>query len=519
MSKRRKPDPSLIWAYCRVSTLKGEQELSLDEQVRWAQAFARQRGAHIEVFRERASAKTLIGRPVCSRMLDQIEHGSEVPPSMLIATSFDRLSRDMTDTLILARCIRSAGITLYIRDRGEVPMDSFADQAALVGQAMGGHAENEARSNRCKASWQRRRSEGKPMTNKSPYGLQLLSERDRAEPVTASWVLRAFQWYAKGVGTPTIARRFQENAPAHRVRSTRVGSDGEPIIRERVHVFDDNKIRKMLRQSRYRGTVVPEELFDRVQEALASKPKWRNTRTHEYPFSGAIRCAGCGRCFHGHATGGTRKKRVADGTLRAYPNARRTRYYGCTLCGYMLNAESLESTLLDATGKITASKRTIQAWIDSADQFKEQPSPAERKRLVHLLESNAFERRRQRVWQLAVENNISGSDLSKQLTAIASEESAARDRLAKLDSAAQRKVEVQRTESRAKQLLANFSALFGAAPYEQKRELANAVVKCLGGAVAAKSGLQLLRQPETIVPWIRIDHRITNGHTIRKSIT
>ncbi len=315
MGRSAKPTDGLVWAYCRVSTLKEEQGLSLDEQVHWAREFAVQRRARLRIFEERASAKTIIGRPVCRTMLSLLEQADTELPAVLIATSFDRLSRDMTDTLLLARSLREADVVLHVRDRGDVLMSSFADQAALVGQAMGGQAENEARSNRCKASWARRRREGKPTSNKCPYGLQLLGERDVPEPGSAPWVLRAFELYAKGTGMAKIAALLQREAAPHRVQTRRLSADGTPIIRERQPVWEENRIRKMFAQHRYRGTIVPNELFDHVQTVLQSKPRWQNTRIYEYPFSGAIKCSGCGRAFHGHATGASSRRVLADGTI------------------------------------------------------------------------------------------------------------------------------------------------------------------------------------------------------------
>lgn len=101
-----------VWAYCRVSTQKDEQELSLAEQVKWAREFVAQRGATLRVFQERASAKTVIARPQCIRMFEEIEKGAR--PLMVIATSLDRLSRGIADSLILATLFkRPASIFLY----------------------------------------------------------------------------------------------------------------------------------------------------------------------------------------------------------------------------------------------------------------------------------------------------------------------------------------------------------------------------------------------------------------------
>ncbi len=330
--------------------------------MRWAEEFARDRHCRLVLFKERASAKNVIGRPQCARMLGLLEAGGDDLPEFLIATSFDRLSRDMTDTLVIARSLRESGVKLYIRDRGEVAMDSFADQAAIVGQAMGGHAENEAKSNRCKASWERRHRQGKPMSNKSPYGLQLRAEQDVEEPVSAPWVRQAFEWYASGIGMHTIAKRLKAAAPPHRVVTSKHDADGQPIIRERAHVWESNRVRKLLEQQRYRGTIVQPDLFDQVQEAIRSKPRWRQKRGYEYPLSGAVKCLTCGRSFHGHATGATSSRRRANGTREVYRRYRRVRYYACTVCNYRINAELLEGWFKEDIASLQADPKVLDRW-------------------------------------------------------------------------------------------------------------------------------------------------------------
>jgi DNA invertase Pin-like site-specific DNA recombinase len=487
----RKPNPGLVWAYCRVSTLKTEQELSLDEQVRWAEEYARIRGCTVRIFKERASAKTIIGRPQCAKMLGALESGLETPPTMLIATSFDRISRDMTDTLIIARALRASGVRFYIRDRGEIAMDSFADQASLVGQAMGGHAENEARSNRCKASWERRRREGKPTSNKAPYGLQLKAERDTPEPTSAPWVKLAFEMYADGISMVSIARHFAQNAPPHRVLTDRIDADGNRVIRERIPVWEHNRVRKLFAQPRYRETIVDPALFDKVQYLIGAKPKWRQERKFEYPLSGAIKCATCNRSFHGHATGSSHKV-LASGTIAQYKKSR-TRYYSCTVCHYMINADKLEAWFEHDIQRLTATPEAIQDWL-SSERRNDQPAlQREKEKLERELRGRRFDQLRERAWELALADSSTSADLPRQLKSIANEEASVRDRIAQLGDAIRDFDIARRSIAGAKALLKSFRRLYAAAPYEKRRELANAVVVALGSATATKDGIVWLR--------------------------
>jgi DNA invertase Pin-like site-specific DNA recombinase len=494
MRKRRNPHAGLVWAYCRVSTQKEEQELSLDEQVGWAEEFARHRAARLVIFKDKASAKTVIARPQCAKLLGTLENDEAEVPEFLIATTFDRLSRDMTDTLLIARTLRQSGVKLYIRDRGEVAMDSFADQAAIVGQAMGGHAENEAKSNRCKASWERRHRQGKPMSNKSPYGLQLRAERDVVEPVSGPWVRKAFEWYASGIGMHTIALRLKAGAPPHRVVTSKHDVDGNPIVRERAHVWESNRVRKLLNQRRYRGTIVDAELFDQIQEAIGAKPRWRQERAYEYPLSGAVKCLSCGRSFHGHATGATGSKRRADGSIAVYRRYRRVRYYGCTVCHYMINADRLEQWFEDDIASIEADDKLFRRWSATERPSDMDTIIRERFQIEERLRNGSFDNLRQRAWQLALTDDSVKADLPRQLKTIAAEEAHTRDRLGEISKILDDNSETKRTEDLARRLLAEFKQLFYQAPYEQKRELANSLVAALGGVKASKDGLFWVRQ-------------------------
>jgi DNA invertase Pin-like site-specific DNA recombinase len=476
-----------------VSTQKEEQELSLDEQTRWAEEFARHRAARLVTFKDKASAKTVIARPQCAKLLSALENQEGEIPEFLIATAFDRLSRDMTDTLLIARTLRQSGVKLYIRDRGEVAMNSFADQAAIVGQSMGGHAENEAKSSRCKASWERRHRQGKPMSNKSPYGLQLRGEQDVEELVSAPWVRQAFEWYASGIGMHTIAKRLKAGAPPHRVVTSKHDADGQPIVRERAHVWESNRVRKLLDQQRYRGTIVQPELFDQVQEAMRSKPRWRQERGYEYPLSGAVKCLTCGRSFHGHATGATGSKRLADGTKKTYRRYRRVRYYACIVCNYRINAELLERWFKEDVARLRADPKLLDHWAAAKRASDAEALGHEKRQLEERLRDGSFDRLRQRAWHLALSDDSVEADLARQLRAIAEDEGNCRDRLSQVADILEQAQEEKRSHERASALLQNFQHLCDAAPYEQRRELASALVHALGGARASKAGLHWLR--------------------------
>jgi len=480
-----------IWAYCRVSTAKSEQELSLEEQERWARTFAHEVGRELQIFRERASAKSTLGRPVFQNMIAGLQ---ETPitkrPKQVVVTSLDRLSRDMTDTLLVARTLRELKIELYVRDVGVIRAETFAQRAALVGQSMGGEAENEARSNRMKASWRRRRDEGKPTSNKVPYGLQMLSERDVAAADSSDWVKSAFEWYASGIGTHTIAERFKKAAPLHVARVPKLDAEGKPVVRIRRPVWEYNRIIKLLRQPRYRGTIVTPELFDRVQSLLASKPRWRQTRHSEYPLSGAVKCKTCGRSFHGHSTSDTRATNAANGNGTAYKNRKRWRYYSCTVCGVRINAETLEQMFREQVDKLVADERLLKKWVagEHPDVRK-----AEARREITTLERStspeAVEAARSRIWDLALGGSYASADLNAQLERLSTKITADRERLQALKITLEAREDSRRSVEKAQELLSGFWRRYDRAKYEDKRALMAALTGALGGVCADRDGL------------------------------
>jgi len=488
----RSVNDRLAWAYCRVSTIKDEQELSLEEQSRWAKSFAKERGLQLLIYEERASAKSMHGRKEFIRMMSElIALPRDKRPALLLATSADRFARNMGDAIIAERALRDSGVSLYLRDSGgSLATHTFIGQATLVAMSMGSQAENEARSNRAKASWDRRRREGKPTSNKVPYGLQLRAERDIPAEGSAEWVRFAFNAYAEGIGMHTIAKRLRELAPSHRTVTTKLTNDGKPIIRERFPIWESNRVRKLLEQRRYRGVIVEPPVFDRVQALLAQRPHVKQKRTFEYPLSGAIKCATCNRSFHGHATGANRKKRLADGRIVVYTGIKRVRYYSCTVCNYRINAKQLENWFSADIHNLLADDWLLERWVHGERVARD---AAAMRREIAALERETDEHviadRKNKAWGLALGGQHASQDLERQLARIDTELEEQRARLEQLRKNVENQDTVQRSIKEARILLSRFSDLYSQASYNDRRELAHSLVHSLGGVIASKQGL------------------------------
>lgn len=485
-----------VWAYLRVSTRKEEQEDSLEEQLRLAQAYADKHGLLVKFFEEQASAKSITGRPVLTGLLSQLESAPvRQRPKCLYVTSLDRLARDIVDSMYIGRMLRTLKVALKVHGRGEVKLETFAERAMFVGESLGGDAENEAKSKRMRDSWDRRRREGKPTSNKHPYGLQLVGERDVAVSDSAAWVLNAFQWYDEGEGTHVIGKRFAQGAPAHVWSTSRVGEDGSPIVKTRTTNWEALRILKLLRQRRYRGTIVSAELFDRVNHRLENTPKRPARRFLEYPLSGAMKCSGCSRHLHGHASGGTSKKTMADGTKKRYLRER-IRYYACVVCNYRLNAKVIEKAFFDRIGELSGSEELFRSWI-SAPRIGIGDSIAlkkEAKALEAELTDSALEQRHNKLFDLAMSSSINDLEFRRQIDRLNLDTASKRSRLSEVTLLLTDGDLTVRTFARAKELLSSFTRLYTQSTYERKRQIVEAVAEALGGVLTTSKGLEWKRQ-------------------------
>jgi DNA invertase Pin-like site-specific DNA recombinase len=483
-----------MWAYCRVSTTKEEQEESLDAQATWAQEFARAKHCELIVVREQASAKTTVGRPRFNAMMADL---AALPkgrrPQFLVVTSLDRLSRNTRDTLNVIEALRELNVTLFQRGLGPITAEDFPRLAALVGMSLAGEAENYARSLRMLQSWDKRRAEGKPTSNKVPYGLQLRGGRDVIIPESGAWVLHAFEWYASGTGMYKIARWFAEGAPDHTWLTSKIDENGERIAKTRKATkWESNRIRKLLEQKRYRETIVPADLFKQVHERLSKTPRRGSRRIREYPLSGAMVCEGCRRHLHGVASGGYMQRTMADGTIVHWMDSEaRRRYYECYICRYRHNAARLEAEFFSVIGTLHADDAMLNEWV-AQPRLHRSASVAMRRELARLEIETSDEqeaKRRDRVFDLALAAKLDESELRRQLERIKGDVATKRERAAVLRDQLAATLTAKRTVAVARDLLQSFHVLYEQATYEQKRELLSAVSDALGGVTVSATGL------------------------------
>jgi site-specific DNA recombinase len=195
--------------YCRVSTLEQADGTSLESQLAACRKYADQHDYKVlEMFQESKSGASL-NRPMMDRVRELVRAGGV---DAVIFYALDRLSRDETDTLILAREWRSRGVemkcaTVSLED---TPQGQFMlTMLAAVGKLeRAGIIERFMRGKRQTAK------NGKVIgSGRVPYGYRYIKGEGRYEvnEEEAMWVRRIFQWYvAEGLSLYSVTKRLYE---------------------------------------------------------------------------------------------------------------------------------------------------------------------------------------------------------------------------------------------------------------------------------------------------------------------
>ena len=109
MSPEKKPRKRLI-GYARVST----QQQDLTRQVK-----ALKRAGCDVIFSDKASGKSMAGRPQLARALEDLDTGDE-----LVIAEWDRATRSMWDGLQIIKAVIDAGASIKVLDRSYIDLET-----------------------------------------------------------------------------------------------------------------------------------------------------------------------------------------------------------------------------------------------------------------------------------------------------------------------------------------------------------------------------------------------------------
>ena len=278
--------------YARYSS-DNQREESIEGQLRECKAFAAKNGIEIiETYIDRALSAKTDNRPDFQRMIkDSASKRFEV----ILVWKLDRFARDKYDSAHYKRMLRNNGVrvvsaTEAISDGPEgILLESLLEGMAqyyseeLAVKVLRGLTENALK---CKHNG-----------GNVPVGFVIDSEQHyQIDPVTAPLVLKAFTDYANG-------KNMREVCDMLNLAGMRTCRGGK---------MDGNSVARMLHNRKYIGeykyrdvtvpngipAIVPEELFERVQEKLkqTKKSAAHFKADEEYLLTTKLFCGKC-RCY------------------------------------------------------------------------------------------------------------------------------------------------------------------------------------------------------------------------------
>lgn len=343
--------------YLRVSTEEQVENYSMGTQEEICRREAERLGYAItEVFREEGkSAKTITGRVELIRLLEYSRrHAKDVQAVVFYKT--DRLSRQMTDYLIIKEKLSRMGIRLISATE---PVDD-SPMGKFIGNFYAGIAQldNEMKSERARNGMLARFRSGLVCSGKAQLGY--IRHNGYVFKDTKTWDRVKQAWDLMATGTKSL-REIANIMNAWGLKVS-IGGQEYTIRRQMVQrLFRSKFYAGILVSKRYseeaRGQHEPMitlELFEKVQAILdgrVTKPSLaiRNRSNVDFPLRRLVKCGRCGCGFTGS---------WCNGHLKRYP------YYWCYKSKSCHSPYVLVGKIHEALTKILIKTKLSQPGIE-----------------------------------------------------------------------------------------------------------------------------------------------------------
>lgn len=323
MSQNREQSKIKYFLYSRKSSESEDRQVqSIDDQINRLKKLASDLNLDVKkTYTEAKSAKKPNNRPIFDEMMQRIENGEA---SGILCWQINRLSRNPIDSGKLSWLLQQ-GILKSIQtiDRQYLPDDNvllFSVESGVANQFILDLSKNTKRGmiSKLEKGWQ---------TGVAPLGY--LNDKENKiiikDPERFNLIRKMWDLMLTGNYTPPKILEIANNEWGFRTRKfKRIG--GNPLSRSGIYkIFTSLFYARIIENAgvQYDGEherMITLEEYDRVQMLLGRKGKPR-PKTHEFAFTGSIRCGVCG-CLY---TAETKKKLIkSTGEIKEYT------YYHCT---------------------------------------------------------------------------------------------------------------------------------------------------------------------------------------------
>jgi site-specific DNA recombinase len=460
------------WAYLAVSSAK--QRDTLPDQESWAKAAAKANGwALTKTFKDVSSGKEGT-RQLFGDLISELEDTPKAKrPARVLMIRLDRTGRGLgLDAMGALAKVHSLGVTVHTREDGDVALTRAADTIRPILRVLTGALENEARSDKSKATYERRRALGKFVGSRPPYGTRLNDGDITIYRPEAAIVKKVFELRASGLGYRSIAREMHTVAPPRK----KVNGD------EVALAWNPASVRAWINCRTYRGTVVSEELFERANAVSNRGFVIKEQTKYPWPLGGSIRCE-CGRLL------------VTNTATSNFARRKKRYHYRYYLCpashlhktgdAPRFRAEKLEEQIPAILTKLKTTPAKEKAYAQRRDQERrdiESRIQATEKRIETLKAS------KRHAWDVAAGGKLSNDDLQDRLGQIDHDLEEAHASLRRDQTTRDALLNSDRHEVRLLDLARDLSNQWSRVPAEKKRVVARALARTVGGLIVSKDG-------------------------------
>jgi site-specific DNA recombinase len=306
--------------YSRIS--KEEQSVfSLEKQVEECKEFIHKEGYEfVQVYIEDGISAKTMKRPQLQQMLQDMNEGKF---DMIVVWRLDRLTRTTLDGLTMVinmfkpNGIEFASVTEDIDTSTSDGMMMFTIRLSMA------QNEREKIAERVSLGQRARAEKGKRNTSARPYGYDVGEDLMLAvNEEEARIVKQIYDWYIKGWGRIKIARTLIDwGVPANRGGDWQEKIIGDilknPTYTGAIH-YKPKKGKQIIVPNVHEA-IIPQETFDQAQNIFIRRREHdMNLSSHDFIYSTIVKCAQCGRSYHG------KMKTFSD------PKRKQYRYYRCS---------------------------------------------------------------------------------------------------------------------------------------------------------------------------------------------
>ena len=314
------PKLTRVAAYARVSSGKDAMLHSLSAQVSYYNNLIQNNPGWIfcGIYADEAVTGTKDGRGQFQKLLADCRAGKV---DLVITKSISRFARNTVTLLQTVREFKNLGVDVYFEEQN---IHSLSSDGELFLTILASYAQEESRSASENQKWRVRDK----FRNGIPWSGTILGYRYGTdgyviEPTEAETVRLIFDSYLQGMGLMAIAKMLNAQSRTSRYGKPWGKSSIMRVLRNSTYTgnlllqktYSENHLTKRTRQNngefpKYyiedaHEAIIPLRQFNAVQEEIQRRAKKHyapQLQKGQYPFTGKLRCAGCGKNYRRKVT-------------------------------------------------------------------------------------------------------------------------------------------------------------------------------------------------------------------------